>query len=80
MSARSVLFIDHSLRLLSPSAYQLQIPMAEIQVTWTEIPGSKLRVTSTISMALELLLIKASGRVKGELGVHVCSDQVLLSD
>ena len=54
--------------------------MAEIQVTWTEIPGSKLRVTSTISMALELLLIKASGRVKGELGVQCRPDQVLLCD
>ncbi|RMZ52939.1 hypothetical protein APUTEX25_001058, partial [Auxenochlorella protothecoides] len=36
----------------------LCIPMAEVQVTWTEIPGSKLRVTSVISMALELVLIK----------------------
>ena len=54
--------------------------MAEIQVTWTEIPGSKLRVTSTISMALELLLIKASGRGKRELGVQFCPDKLLLCD
>ena len=32
--------------------------MAEVQVNWTEIPGSKIRVTSVVHMALELVLIK----------------------
>lgn len=30
------------------------VPMAEVQVTWTEIPGSKVRVLSMVRMALEL--------------------------
>ncbi len=33
--------------------------MAEVQVNWTEIPGSKIRVTSMAHMALELVMIKA---------------------
>ena len=33
--------------------------MAEVQVNWTEIPGSKIRVTSMAHMALELAMIKA---------------------
>lgn len=37
----------------------LQVPMAEVQVTWTEIPGSKIRITSMAHMALELAMIKA---------------------
>lgn len=36
-----------------------QVPMAEVQVNWTEIPGSKIRVTSMAHMALELAMIKA---------------------
>lgn len=40
-------------------AQQLKIPMAEVQVTWTEIPGSKIRLTSMVHMALELFLLKA---------------------
>lgn len=40
-------------------AQQLKIPMAEVQVTWTEIPGSKIRMTSMAHMALELAMIKA---------------------
>ncbi|KAL4450575.1 hypothetical protein ABPG77_000931 [Micractinium sp. CCAP 211/92] len=40
-------------------AQQLKIPMAEVQVNWTEIPGSKIRVTSMAHMALELVMIKA---------------------
>ncbi|KAL4439689.1 hypothetical protein ABPG75_002690 [Micractinium tetrahymenae] len=39
-------------------AQQLQIPMAEVQVNWTEIPGSKIRLTSIVHMALELAMIK----------------------
>lgn len=33
--------------------------MAEVQVNWTEIPGSKIRVTSMVHMAMELAMIKA---------------------
>lgn len=33
--------------------------MAEVQVNWTEIPGSKIRVTSMAHMAIELAMIKA---------------------
>lgn len=33
--------------------------MAEVQVNWTEIPGSKIRVTSMVHMAIELAMIKA---------------------
>lgn len=39
-------------------AVQLGIPVTEVHVTWTEMPGSKLRVTSVAHMALELLLLK----------------------
>lgn len=45
--------------------------MAEVQVNWTEIPGSKIRPTSMIHMALELAAIRAGyglglWQVKGE--------------
>jgi len=36
----------------------LRIPMVEVSVNWTEIPGSKVRMTSIIHMVFELLLIK----------------------
>ncbi|KQK12423.1 dolichyl-phosphate beta-glucosyltransferase [Brachypodium distachyon] len=36
----------------------LRIPMAEVSVSWTEIPGSKVRMTSILHMVFELLLIK----------------------
>ncbi|TVU02955.1 hypothetical protein EJB05_51500, partial [Eragrostis curvula] len=36
----------------------LRIPMVEVSVTWTEIPGSKVRMTSIMHMVFELLLIK----------------------
>ena len=38
---------------------RVQVPMAEVQVNWTEIPGSKIRVTSMVHMAIELAMIKA---------------------
>ena len=41
--------------------------MAEVQVTWTEIPGSKIRLASMAHMALELAMIKA-GYSLGEAG------------
>lgn len=37
---------------------RLSIPMAEVAVSWTEIPGSKIRVTSILHMVLELFLIR----------------------
>ncbi|PSC74459.1 Dolichyl-phosphate beta-glucosyltransferase [Micractinium conductrix] len=39
-------------------AQQLKCPMAEVQVNWTEIPGSKIRVASMAHMALELAMIR----------------------
>ncbi|KAJ3669625.1 hypothetical protein LUZ60_011575 [Juncus effusus] len=36
----------------------LGIPMAEVSVNWTEIPGSKVRFTSIIHMLFELVLIR----------------------
>jgi len=32
--------------------------MIEVSVNWTEIPGSKVRMTSIMHMVFELLLIK----------------------
>ncbi|XP_039132164.1 dolichyl-phosphate beta-glucosyltransferase [Dioscorea cayenensis subsp. rotundata] len=37
---------------------RLGIPMIEVSVTWSEIPGSKVRLTSIIHMLFELLLIR----------------------
>lgn len=37
---------------------RLRIPMVEVSVNWTEIPGSKVRMTSIMHMVFELLLIK----------------------
>ena len=39
--------------------------MIEVSVNWTEIPGSKVRMTSIMHMVFELLLIK----VGYELGI-----------
>ncbi len=36
----------------------VQVPMAEVQVNWTEVPGSKIRPTSMVHMAMELAAIK----------------------
>eukprot|EP00891_Asterochloris_glomerata_P007263 jgi/Astpho2/7263/e_gw1.00113.72.1_t len=38
-------------------AQQLQIPVEEVQVHWTEVPGSKIRSTSILHMAWELLAL-----------------------
>jgi len=35
-----------------------QVPMAEVKVNWTEMPGSKIRVTSMAHMALELAMVQ----------------------
>lgn len=39
-------------------AGMLGVQMREVQVVWTEIPGSKVRVSSIVHIAFELLLIK----------------------
>lgn len=39
-------------------AQQLKVPMAEVQVNWTEMAGSKIRPTSVMHMAIELLTFK----------------------
>ncbi|KAG0464131.1 hypothetical protein HPP92_020200 [Vanilla planifolia] len=36
----------------------LNIPMVEVSVNWTEIPGSKIRLTSIVHMLFELVLIR----------------------
>ena len=38
-------------------AKQFKVPMAEVQVEWTEIPGSKVRITSIAHIAFELATI-----------------------
>lgn len=38
-------------------AQELHIPIAEVPVEWREVPGSKIRITSMINMALELLAV-----------------------
>lgn len=39
-------------------AKALRIPIKEVAVTWTEIPGSKLRFTSIFHMLFELALVR----------------------
>ncbi|KAK8956214.1 hypothetical protein KSP40_PGU012805 [Platanthera guangdongensis] len=36
----------------------LNIPMSEVSVNWTEIPGSKVRLSSIVHMLFELMLIR----------------------
>lgn len=36
----------------------LKIPMVEVSVNWSEIPGSKVRLTSIMHMLFELILIR----------------------
>lgn len=37
---------------------RLGVPILEVAVTWTEVPGSKLRITSVLHMLLELAYIR----------------------
>jgi len=39
-------------------AQVLKVPMAEVQVAWTEIPGSKVRITSIVHIAFELAMVR----------------------
>lgn len=54
-------------------AQTLQVPMSEEQVVWTEIPGSKVRITSIAHIAFELALIKLGYDVLGTWGVNSSS-------
>ncbi|GFR53161.1 hypothetical protein Agub_g15884 [Astrephomene gubernaculifera] len=51
-------------------AEQLGIPVTEVFVNWTEIPGSKIRFTSIILMALELAVLKIAYQVMGSWAIH----------
>jgi len=48
----------------------LGIPLTEVFVQWTEMPGSKIRPTSIISMAFELLTVKVAYQICGLWKVH----------
>jgi dolichyl-phosphate beta-glucosyltransferase len=41
-------------------ANRFRIPIAEENVAWTEVAGSKIRFWSVLSMAFELLMVKAA--------------------
>ncbi|KAL3153055.1 hypothetical protein ABBQ38_012078 [Trebouxia sp. C0009 RCD-2024] len=47
-------------------AQELHIPIAEVPVQWREVPGSKIRLTSMISMAVELLAVLLGYKVFGQ--------------
>lgn len=63
---RSARILFHNMRLqrwcfdveLIYLAHRLQIPIAEENVTWHEIAGSKIRFWSIASMAFDLFIIK----------------------
>lgn len=40
-------------------AEQLHLPMSEASVNWTEIPGSKVKLSGVVLMALELVTVRA---------------------
>lgn len=41
-------------------ASYLGIPVSEVHVNWTEMPGSKIRFTSIFSMGIELAVLKVA--------------------
>lgn len=47
-------------------AQRLQIPLDEVHVRWTEVPGSKVKFYHIIQMAWELVLIKFGHSVLGK--------------
>lgn len=61
-------------------AQTLHIPMSEQQVVWTEIPGSKVRVTSIAHIAFELALIKLGYDMLGTWSVNGSSPIVTKKD
>jgi len=46
-------------------ASQLGVPIAEVGVNWTEIPGSKIRLTSIFTMILELAIVELAYKLIG---------------
>lgn len=60
-------------------AQTLHVPMHEVQVVWTEIPGSKVRLSSIAHIAFELAMIKAGYDILGAWSVSgistSCSDK-----
>jgi dolichyl-phosphate beta-glucosyltransferase len=46
-------------------AQTLHVPMNEVQVVWTEIPGSKVRLSSIAHIAFELAMIKTGYDILG---------------
>lgn len=54
-------------------AAQFEIPVVEVPVHWTEMPGSKIRATSILDMAWEMLTLKVGcggcARMRGRWGV-----------
>lgn len=54
-------------------AQTLHVPMSEEQVVWTEIPGSKVRVTSIAHIAFELAMIKLGYDILGTWSVDSSS-------
>lgn len=47
---------------IHPSRLQFDVPVAEVSVQWTEMAGSKIRFTSILHMAFELVTIKVGLR------------------
>jgi len=61
-------------------AQSLKVPMSEVQVTWTEIPGSKVRMTSILHIAFELATIAVGyktglWRAEGPQEVHSIAEK-----
>lgn len=52
-------------------ARELKIPIVEVPVDWTEIPGSKIKATSIVHMAWELLAILIGYKWSNLWSVHV---------
>ena len=46
-------------------ADQLDVPVSEVPVMWTEMPGSKIRALSVVDMAFELLTLKLAYQILG---------------
>eukprot|EP00955_Chlamydomonas_euryale_P117234 366462-Chlamydomonas_euryale.AAC.19 len=60
-------------------AEQLDVPVAEVPVSWTEMPGSKIRPTSILHMAYELLTIKAAYQWFGLWKIYCTSELEFLA-
>ncbi|KAL6757247.1 dolichol-phosphate glucosyltransferase [Haematococcus lacustris] len=58
-------------------ADNLGVPLTEVSVQWTEMPGSKIRPTSILFMAFELLALKVAYQLGGLW--HVASEAEVMS-